>query len=67
LIGVGVIGQMFVPVQLAASLAVAVILFTSLLFLHSRRMVGGGDVNPSLTLFPPHTVTNSRKPQENRQ
>jgi acetate kinase len=24
-------------------------------------------LSPSLTLFPPHTVTNSRKPQENRQ
>jgi prepilin peptidase CpaA len=59
LIGVGVIGQMFVPVQLAASLAVAVILFTSLLFLHSRRMVGGGDVKLLVALaagLPPRDV-----------
>jgi hypothetical protein len=29
--------------------------------------LGDRRLNPSLTLFPPFTVTNLRKPQENRQ
>jgi prepilin peptidase CpaA len=59
LVCVGIAGQIFDPLQLVASSIIAGILFAALLYLHSRQLIGGGDVKLLVGLavgLPPREV-----------